>query len=372
VCFDREDRVDAGKLQCTLKRRKNTAAQWVQGNIDPATSLPVIALQLLVCIIRTEFPAVHCYQAGADGFNEADPRIARIARKNPDSIVVSNDSDFLVFDGCSNVCRFENLDYLSSDEGFVVARVFCRRQVARALGLEEGKLVALATLVGYDRSDDVVLQKWHRKMLATMKSWKNQPLHLALHFLKSEEPGKVLGEEWDVASAESSSWYNLDEEKEAEVLNSSVEVYWFPRFGQHPSSFSLLKSFRERLEGLPRKQRGPLYYVEEIMKVKGDCEDIPNFKTAKQLFDFVLKSLQACFPLTEKEQEMLESFDSRPVFGPWTDRFQDSQLLRWTAIFDLLQSSYVLMLSAGILTQNNVEMWKPFLIAHAESILTPS
>ena len=88
---------------------------------------------------------------------EADARLSYLARRPGGSCfaVLSNDSDFLVFDCCSPLIRFEDISLADPfppehQKPFAVARLYHRSSVAKTLGIEPRLMPALASLVGTD------------------------------------------------------------------------------------------------------------------------------------------------------------------------------------------------------------------------------
>lgn len=116
---------------------------------------PFVAPPLMVATVVSALKqaGVHVERAA----READARLSYLARRpgGPCFAVLSNDSDFLVFDGSSPLIRFDDITMADPappeyPEPFCVARLYHRASLAKSLGIHAALMPALASLVGTD------------------------------------------------------------------------------------------------------------------------------------------------------------------------------------------------------------------------------
>ncbi len=182
ACFDAAHHVAVGKEACTLRRRdeQGAAARAVLHGSDSESEL--VLPRLAVHAVRQELArcGVLCLSAVAPDA-EADTLLARRARaaasERPDALalVLTNDSDLLLFTGVEHVCFLDDIAVCA--DGDVVFRIVEQAQVAGTLlparlaraqpPLRTAGMAAVACLAGTDYSDPGALQCWH-SALATV------------------------------------------------------------------------------------------------------------------------------------------------------------------------------------------------------------
>jgi hypothetical protein len=181
ACFDAAHHVAAGKEACTLRRRdeQGAAARAVLRGSEGEGEL--VLPRLAVHAVRQELArcGVLCLSAAALDA-EADPLLARRARAAASAapgalaLVLTNDSDLLLFAGVEHVCFLDDIAVCA--DGDVVFRAVEQAQVAGALlpvrlaraqpPLRTAALAAVACLAGTDYSDPGALQCWHGALAA--------------------------------------------------------------------------------------------------------------------------------------------------------------------------------------------------------------
>ena len=181
ACFDAAHHVAAGKEACTLRRRdeQGAAARAVLRGSEGEGEL--VLPRLAVHAVRQELArcGVLCLVAAAPDV-EADPLLARRARAAASAapgalaLVLTNDSDLLLFAGVEHVCFLDDVAVCA--DGDVVFRVVEQVQVAGALlplrlaraqpPLRTAALAAVACLAGTDFSDPGALRCWHGALAA--------------------------------------------------------------------------------------------------------------------------------------------------------------------------------------------------------------
>eukprot|EP00516_Mucochytrium_quahogii_P002295 CAMPEP_0203756324 /NCGR_PEP_ID=MMETSP0098-20131031/9621_1 /ASSEMBLY_ACC=CAM_ASM_000208 /TAXON_ID=96639 /ORGANISM=" , Strain NY0313808BC1" /LENGTH=530 /DNA_ID=CAMNT_0050648161 /DNA_START=111 /DNA_END=1700 /DNA_ORIENTATION=+ len=158
VFLDELHQVDAVKKDCTLKRR-NEALKVIGENMR--TGVVGFVLPLLAVEVFCDA----CKALGVSVVNptldsEADREIAMFASTClKRCIVLTNDSDFFVFDSVKEIVLFEDLLVTSSQ---AVVRVFTRSQLYSIIRLPRRPVVlcVLACLIGNDYSDPKHLARW--------------------------------------------------------------------------------------------------------------------------------------------------------------------------------------------------------------------
>jgi hypothetical protein len=182
ACFDAAHHVAVGKEACTLRRRdeQGAAARAVLHGSESESEL--VLPRLAVHAVRQELArcGVLCLSAAAPDA-EADTLLARRARAatsaRPDALalVLTNDSDLLLFTGVEHVCFLDDIAVCA--DGDVVFRIVEQAQVAGTLlparlaraqpPLRTAGMAAVACLAGTDYSDPGALQCW-QSALATV------------------------------------------------------------------------------------------------------------------------------------------------------------------------------------------------------------
>lgn len=240
--FDATHAVDHQKLECTIRRRLDdvrTVTKIVtameQGENPTNFILPLLAFDTVrTVLVQAGVPVLQASAVSGMGY-EADPYIARAAAGDEAAIVLTNDSDMIVFNAVCSVAFFDNLAV--TDTGLAVARVYERKQIASTLGIDQEDLPKLACLTGNDHSNDLSLGIWHGKLRLNMSSLNSlRFLEAAAVSIRDKDLDKKLGESWIQASQDVCAWYRLKKNdmengpsEEKFMKAPSKPCYWWPR-----------------------------------------------------------------------------------------------------------------------------------------------